>query len=342
MTTQALTTDPVYHPRSHDNALDRFLLKFINDRRDLPFMHFILQANLVILPFAFYLFGAGNFHWWLGAIYLAVNVPMFMDRFILILHNTSHRPLFKPQYGAMNKYIPWVLGPFFGETPETYWAHHMGMHHPENNLPPDLSSTMRFQRDSFWHWLRYHQRFFWIGIFELSAYMLRKNRAKLMRRLLTGELLFYALVAGMCFVSWQATMIVFVAPFLLARFVMMAGNWGQHAFINAADPANPFVNSITVINCRYNRRCFNDGYHIGHHRKANRHWTEMPVEFEADRALYVKNGAIVFEGIDFIMVWLFLMLKRYDWLAKHYVRLDGQEHSDAEIIALLKSRTAPC
>ncbi len=34
----------------------------------------------------------------------------------------------------MNHVIPWLLGPFFGQTPNTYFAHHMGMHHREENL----------------------------------------------------------------------------------------------------------------------------------------------------------------------------------------------------------------
>ena len=47
----------------------------------------------------------------------------------------------------------------------------------------------------------------------------------------------------------------------------------------------------------------------------------------------------VFEGIDFFMVWFFLMLKRYDILAKHYVQLGDRKRSKEEIIDLLKSRT---
>jgi len=31
-------------------------------------------------------------------------------------------------------------------------------------------------------------------------------------------------------VNWQATLTVFIAPFVTMRSLMMAGNWGQHAF----------------------------------------------------------------------------------------------------------------
>jgi hypothetical protein len=120
---------------------------------------------------------------------------------------------------------------------------------------------------------------------------------------------------------------------------MMAGNWGQHAFVDQAAPENSYRNSITCINTGYNRRCFNDGYHIGHHVKATRHWTEMPQDFLANVETYAKEGAIVFEGIDFFGVWVCLMLKRYDWLARRYVSLDGVKRSEDEVVALLKKGT---
>lgn len=97
--------------------------------------------------------------------------------------------------------------------------------------------------------------------------------------------------------------------------MMMAGNWGQHAFINVDHVNNGIANAITCINSGYNRRCFNDGYHIGHHLKANRHWSELPGDFIANRERYAKEGAIVFEGIDFFFVSLLLWLGRWDmWL----------------------------
>ena len=88
------------------------------------------------------------------------------------------------------------------------------------------------------------------------------------------------------------------------------------------------------------RRCFNDGYHIGHHLKANRHWTEYPADFLANRDQYAAEGAIVFEGLDFFLVSLLLWTGQWKTLARHYVRLDGPR-SDEEVIAMLKSRVHP-
>jgi hypothetical protein len=331
--------DPTYQPAEREGLVDRLAMRFIHDKRDVPFLRLMAIQTLTVVPTGLVLFVPGAFRWWLAAVHLAL-VVYFLGPFVLMLHNTSHRRLFKRPWGWMNNYIPWFLGPFFGESPETYFAHHVGMHHPENNLPEDLSSTMRFQRDSAWHFTRYFLRFVFVVLIELAMYLVRKGRRSLMIRCVMGELLFCFGVAALMLVNWRATLVVFLLPFVVTRFAMMAGNWAQHAFIDAAAPGNCYRNSITCINSSYNRRCFNDGYHIGHHIKQTRHWTEMPEDFLRNVATYEAEGAIVFEGIDFFVVWLWLMLKRYDWLARRYVQLGATPKSAEEIIALLRTRTA--
>ena len=109
-----------------------------------------------------------------------------------MLHCTSHRQLFKPRYALANQLIPWVLSPFLGQTPETYFAHHLGIHHVEENLEDDLSSTMRFRRDRMGDWLVYWGRFMTVGVFDLSRYFSRRGKRKLLRRVVLGEGLYWS------------------------------------------------------------------------------------------------------------------------------------------------------
>ncbi len=338
----AAATDAFYTPPGQPGLLTRWAQKLINDPRDVPFVALIAQASLGIFPVAAYLFWLRTFPAWFALLYLPALFLIFVDRFILMLHNTSHRPLFRREFALLNQYIPWVLGPFLGETPEAYFVHHVGMHHPENNLAADLSTTMPYQRDKLADFLRYFARFMTLGIVDLAGYLTRTKRPALRRRLLRGELTFWAVCALLALYSWQATLVVFIAPVLIVRFLMMCGNWGQHAFVDADAPGNCYRNSLTCIDSRYNRRCFNDGYHIGHHLKANMHWTEMPGEFLKNRAVYAEERAIVFRNTDFFIVWLLLMTGQFATLARLYVHLgDGPRPSDAEIIALLRSRLVP-
>ncbi|MCK6552267.1 fatty acid desaturase [Myxococcota bacterium] len=319
---------------------DQLSAALLNDPRDRPFLTLILQC-LGVAALGLGLFFVTEHFWLFAAGYWAILFLGVIDRFTLMLHCTSHRVLFKPRARVLNKVIPFVLSPFMGQSPDTYFTHHVGMHHPENNLESDLSTTMPYQRDRFTHWLRYFSSFFFFGVFQLAGYFFRKGQARMGWRALLGELSFITFVVVMSlFVDARATFAVFVVPLVVMRILMMAGNWAQHAFIDRRDPNNAYWNSITCINTRYNRRCFNDGYHIHHHVAARCHFSEYPAELERNLATYAEHDAVIFEGIDFFQVWVYLMLGRYRALARHFVQLPGAPvRSEAEIITFLRSRT---
>ncbi len=319
--------------------------KMLNDARDTSVVWLMLQCVLVAgvgVSLFFWPYAVGVSVWYVAPLYWALVMGAVMDRFTLMLHFTSHRQLFNKDYKTLNHVIPWLLGPFFGQTPNTYFAHHMGMHHREENLPDDLSSTMRFTRSRFTHWLRYYLRFLIIGLPELMLYFYKRKNWKLFGRVLTGEGVYWSIVAVGLWLRPEAALAVFVVPLVLIRTLMMMGNWTQHSFISQERPQDPFQSSITCINTRYNRRCFNDGYHILHHIKPRAHWTEHPVEFEKNIAEYGKNDAIVFDGVDYFPIWLNMMFGRWGWLADKMVQLPGAPvRSQQEKIAFLKSRVQP-
>jgi fatty acid desaturase len=231
---------------------------------------------------------------------------------------------------------------FFGESPETYYSHHMGMHHPENNLLEDRSTTIVFRRDSFIHFMYYFLRFFIWGLVDLSTYLYRKKRYSMMIKTIIGEYSYLLLMVAACYFNFQAGIILFVVPYCIARFGMMAGNWGQHAFVDIEDPNNCHRNSLTCINSSYNKRGFNDGYHISHHLKGNRHWSEHPQELIENKKEYIKERAIIFEKLDFFGVWLLLMLKQHRKLARYYVNLDDKNPKSVDqILEIFESRLVP-
>jgi hypothetical protein len=335
-------TDPVYVKPARFSRLDRFFLRFIRDERDLPFAYLTLRISLTMLPLGIMLylpFVQGWLWWSIAIVYTFLNNFTYKGPFGLMLHCTSHRKFFKKEYEWMNNYLPWVVAPFFGHSPETYYAHHIGMHHAENNLEEDESSTMPYRRDSLRDFMRYFLAFLFTGIYHLASYFVRKKRKRLLVRAVRGELLFIAFCIALCFANWQATVCVFILPFFIYRLIAMMGNWAQHAFICPRDPGNEYRNSITCINTKYNHKCWNDGYHISHHEKQTMHWTEHPEHFRKHLVDYIKNDAIVFDGIHFLHVYFWLMRKRYDLLAKHYVDLNGSFITDAQICGFLRSRT---
>ena len=338
-------TDPVHKPVVNPNSIDRFFMERLKDKRDLPFMHLCIMMAFTLPPSAIvlYLGLLDGWMWWVHAVgHICLCALYFMGSFTLMLHNIEHGTFFKKEHNWGNYIVPWFLGFFMGQPPRLFYAHHIGMHHSEGNMPKDRSSTMPYQRDSFLGFLHYFFRFLFWGVGDVTSYFLTKGK-KLRKRFLTmvyrGELLFLAICVGLCFLNWAATLFVFILPLLFVRGGMMSGNWGQHAFIDPDAPNNDYKNSITCINSHYNKICFNDGYHIGHHLYPNMHWTDMPAEFLKNIDKYIENDAIVFEGLDFHLVFVNLMLKRYDFLAERFVNLGNRYKSNEEVVAMLKYRT---
>jgi len=340
--TPIIMTDPVFRPRDY-NRLDNFFLRLIRDERDLPFIYFTIIIVMVLIPYALILFSNLFIGWyWTAAaiFYMFLVAAFFIGRFSLMFHSTAHRTLFKKKYDYLNYILPYVIAPFFGHMADTYYAHHIGMHHAENNLEEDESATMYYQRDSLKDFLLYLMRFMLTGIYDLAAYFKRKNRKKLMYSAIRGEVLFISVTLVLCFFNLKATLCVLIFPYFFYRLIAMLGNWGQHAFIDQADPGNCYGNSMNCINSRYNWICWNDGYHISHHLKPTMHWTEHPAYFLKTIDRYGDNNAVVFSRIDIIMVSLLLLSRRYDVLAKNFVNIGNRFDSDEAVIAFLKERTA--
>ncbi len=331
-----LLTDPTQAPTYGDGPLSRWCKGALYEARDEVFVRLTLKVMLIMSVAMAVLWRYPT--WPVIAVYLAVW-GWFAPPVILMLHCTMHRPFIRrPKW--LDRAHPYVMTFFFG-MPTGYAQHHMGMHHMEDNMGEDLSSTLRYQRDSPLHFLVYFSRFFFLILVELTQYLVRKRRMAMARKAVIGEVAHWALIAAAVAVHPRFGLVAFAFPYVTVRLMMMVGNWGQHAFINTARKNNGLSNSITCINSGYNRRAFNDGYHIGHHLKANRHWTELPQDFLDSRELYIREGAIVFEGVDFFLVSVMLWLGQWKFLAKRYVRLDGLPRSDEDVIAMLKARVHP-
>ena len=333
-------TDPGHVRVESPSLRQRVLARLIRDERDLPLVSLLSLLLALFPPCALYLLSQPRIDWFVAGPYLLLNLLVFVGPYTMMVHNICHRVVFRPRYQAFSRFVAfWILAPIFGQSPETYYCHHVGMHHPENNLVDDVSSTLRYQRDSLWDFSRYLARFTLLAFYDLAGYFWRRGKRRLWIRTVVGEAAYYLLVGAALLLNWRGALIVFVIPWVFVRLALMAGNWAQHAFIDLAAPANSYRNSITCINSRYNRVCFNDGYHAGHHLRTGLHWTEMPDNFLKNLHSYRSEGAVVFRGIDYLGVWLALMLKQYGWLAERYVDLSERPLSKAEIIALLRSRT---
>lgn len=307
----------------------------LRDPRDLPVLRLTSRLLLLLVPTAVALFAA--FHPALALAHLLVVFHRGSSPFAGLIHEVSHRPIFSPRWLRLGRAsVEWVLCPFFGLSPYAYWAQHVGMHHPENNLLADGSATIGYRRDSPLDFVRYLARFLFLANWELLLYLRRSNKRRIFRRAAVGMAAHHAAMALALALSWRAALVVFVVPYVWIRIAFAIGNWAQHGFVDASDPSSCYRNTITCLSDDFNRATFNSGYHISHHEDLRVHWSELPARHAAHRRRYLDERAIVFEGLDYGQVFLALMLGRFGWLAAHHAPCGD----DLETIAArLEART---
>lgn len=240
-----------------------------------------------------------------------------------------------------------------GHTWNSYYYHHIKHHHVEGNGPDDLSSTIRYQRDSIPDFLHYVLRFMFFIWIELPIYFIRRGKYLLGMKVFFWEVSTYISIAALyIYVDSRATTFAFLLPLLILRIGLMVGNWGQHALVDKEDPTSDLRSSITLIDVavrllslspslpisplnasvnyvqtrhltsiQSNRFCFNDGYHTSHHLNPRRHWRDHPAAFLRAKHKYAQERALVFKNIDYIMMTVKLLQKDYMYLAKCLVPL---------------------
>ena len=172
-------TDPIYIPKENFSWYDKFWLRIINDKRDLPFIYLLTTIHLTVVPVAILLFTPllQGWWWWLvAAPSFYVSQLYFKGRFGLMFHCICHRKFFKKPFQWLHGYITWIICPLFGHAPEGYFSHHLGMHHIENNMEDDTSSTMAYQRDSVRDFLVYFFKFLFVGVKNTILYLYHRKR----------------------------------------------------------------------------------------------------------------------------------------------------------------------
>lgn len=293
----------------------------------------------------------------LGIAVFATNAILWPQRFILMLHYCEHRPLFNNKFKLLRYVMPWVMAPFYGIPQGMYRTHHIVMHHKENNVfKQDLSSTEPYQRDSVLHFLHYWLKFLALLVL-LPLFCLKRRRWDALAECGLGlggyvimQVMLYQCGHGVyCWYQFQA-------PFIMASFALMFGNFSQHMFVHpriATDPDKFGIKyncdlSLNVINHFDNQMSFNDGYHIVHHVKPRCHWTEMPMVFMEDLERFAEHDPVVIDRAGFFDIGFNMMIRKsfdpdgaWKWIIDRYVHFTPEKRSFEEVKAMLEERLKP-
>ena len=304
---------------------------------DIVYVSHLLVLSLIGLPSFVLLFVRFS---WLHAVLHWMFVVYFVGPYSIITHHHIHGPgILSASCSWIDTLFPYILGPMMGQTWNSFYYHHKH-HHIEDNGPDDLSSTIRYQRDSALDLSIYLARFVFLIWFELPLYYIRMGRSILGIKYFAWEGASYALIFCMTRYHWRAGLMALVIPLLQWRIAVMTNNWAQHTLVDENDPTSSFRSSITLVDVVANRHGLNDGYHTSHHLSPLRHWRDHPFAFIKSKAKYADNAALTFQKIDFIVLAITLCRKDYGHLADCLVPMGDQAKlTREEVIEMLKRKT---
>ena len=271
-----------------------------------------------------------------GLLYGALAQPL-----ILGLHFGTHRSIFNNSLGSV--IFLNILSPIIGIPPGCYYLHHVVMHHKANNGRHDLSSTMKFQRDSVLNFLQYWGEFH-LSIIRLPFYAFTVNRYVLGA---VGAfcmwgwfaMAWYIAVVHSVFFAWAALL----GPYFVCSFALMLGNFTQHAFINPDCPHENMGLTLQAMNSHENQHCFLDGYHVTHHIHGGLHWSQLPLRFADEIHRYAEADALVFSDLGYMDITALIFTGQLERLAKYYVHYGQTKvpRTTEEIVAEFRRRLAP-
>lgn len=223
----------------------RFAKSLVRQDPDVVFITHILLHFTLLLPSAIYLYI--NFHW-LHAVAHTVFAVWNAGPFMLMLHNHIHNNgvLARP-YRAFDYVFPYITGPLMGHTWDSYYYHHVKMHHVEGNGPKDLSTTIFYQRDEITEFLKYLGSFLVITWIQLPIYFWRNKKYALAAKSLVSECASMGAIFTVAYLNTRPAVFTLLLPWAIVRIGMMIGNWGQHCLVDNVDPMSDFRSSITLI-----------------------------------------------------------------------------------------------
>jgi hypothetical protein len=223
----------------------RWAQAVVRRKTDVVFLTHTLLYLSTSVPSTLYLFCHFTYahailHW--------IMTSWYSGPFSIMLHNhIHHNGVLSKQYAFFDFTVPYILEPLMGQTWNSFYYHHIKHHHCEGNGPDDLSSTVRYQRDSLLHLLCYIGRFLFASWIELPLYFARKKRYGIVVKSSMSELASCGLIYVMATLNFRATLFTLILPLIVTRIGLMVSNWAQHAFVDEEDPNSNFRSSITLI-----------------------------------------------------------------------------------------------
>ena len=294
----------------------------------LPWMIFLLLWAPSLFLWAMYRTATQGFDWTFFFVYHFLRIGprfRFFARIHVLVHKEGHdhAGFFKPPFTFLNQLNQWVIGPFYGQVPNSYSIAHNKIHHQFHNALDDVHTNLDLDRTKPWSFVVYLPRFvlYWTGISPLIHFLYHREW-KFARHMFQGMLAYYGGMAALCY--WNPVFGLAYCIFPNTEdFIFFGGiSYMWHCFLEPTDPFNQYVNSVTILKGKDN--IWNEDFHVVHHHSPGTHWTDIPKHYQAHVELYRKYQATIFEDCEQGEMLFWLLAKKWDLLAQHFVDLNGK------------------
>jgi fatty acid desaturase len=309
--------------RAPRSSFERWIARRLANPLDAVFVRLVLVVSAVIVPCFSALVVPASRSPYVMVLFIAM-VTECAEKFELVDHTNMHNRVFSPNshcnaltraaLRSLSLWHEYALTLFMGRIPHRYRIQHIYVHHVENNGPRDPQSTLPYDRTSYFAFCRFALK---MGMnstlpFDVSRYLIRARRYRLLVFLHVNILAYIALVVTLFLVNPPAAFLL-----LALRFSFGVGaallNFYEHGLIDPAVPSDAYRNAATVALAADDHGTLGNDLHIAHHLHPGRHWSQLIEEARANAAVYHDRGAIVYRDTRGIV--RKVLMRRFDELA---------------------------
>ena len=319
----------------------------LKDPRDEPILAAVIGLTFTAVPVFLAQLWLVEINWYLVAAFYALvygpNIRSFVRSFSA-MHQDGHLRggVFKGgswlEKWTGNSFVYMYLAIFRGIIPHA--VAHGQQHHRENTGLQDVYSTSDYDHTSMVDFTRYMIKEVMYQQFMITPFIYFRsiNFKEQMRAMVAGNLIYWSLFGALALYSWEIAVLYMLVPWFASNFLMGVIHWSQHTFYGGQQQdKNYLYNTTTILESPEN--FLNEGYHVCHHHWKCRHWSEAPALYDEIQDEMRANQSVVFNDLSTMDLFLMLMLKRFDAMAKKLQWWDDISHEDK--VALLKMRTKP-
>jgi len=315
----------------------------------------IFMANLVCVlaymnQMANFKFTYGYMPWWMIAVYNCLWAGLGgrnLGTAYFMAHKEAHNMmLYQPwiRNTLGNVFENWV-GVIYGGVPNNFTTAHIALHHRFDAGRGDTLYCWDLNRSAWPDFLVYLAR----GLLHMTGFSAlyqfhtsprKESSSREIKRLTRGVLVYWVLVPCVMLRWGPAPSFWFWAilqPLLCMTFFLALINLGFHAFIesDSAGQRIQCVESITLIGSEDNY--FGEDDHMAHHYYPLVYWRDTEKHQDAQRDMWARYHASVFQGADIFSFSFMVVLKAWPILADRFVDYSGKLTKE-QISQLLEAR----